>query len=622
MMLQHNEPGRLNTKKMIEGDRSPTPTPDAATIQKQERAAERIKQIESRGAFDTCLIGFVVLAAFWLLLRWARGGRRTDGDSHGSARFANIKERRAMRRRADADLNAGELPLGIADKKHIYVLPIERTLRHVALLGGTGAGKSRAIFLPACYHAAHSGTSIIATDPKSELWNNTSGFHEHALRFAPREPDKSSCFNWIPLCTNPNLTKKFAATIVSAGAQQHTGDSFWTRAETDLIAAVFAFAAHTKTPTPTTAYKLLASDIKTLSAYLSGSSVDFVREKAQSFIEADDKVKTNIKLGAVNAFSFMADPDVQRMTSSSFEPPRFEVLRANAAAIYWCLDEADIEELQPLTSLFFIVALEQLKRSSERDQIPVQLLLDEFANVGKLKGLHVDITTLRSRGVAIVAGLQSRSQLDHVYGQTAAKIIWDNFTSKIVLAGLSHDTAEEISRALGETTVAKEQESRNARGEVTRSESTHQRRLMTADEVTRMHRDEAILISGNDRPLNFQKLFWKGISMTANPERCGETKFITPTPVAEALDRALAAEQPKKKKLPPPPPPPPTPTATAADPHADDDFDELDVMPPPPTPKPIPRALIPIRKKVKTCWDDFDEHTIYQVEKLPDPDAA
>lgn len=520
-----------------------------------------------------------------------------------------------MRRPADDDLNAGELPLGIADKKHIYVLPQERTLRHVALLGGTGAGKSRAIFLPACYHAAHSQTSIIATDPKSELWNSTSGFHDIALRFAPREPDASSCFNWIPLCVNPNLTKKFAATIVSAGAQQHTGDSFWTRAETDLIAAVFSFAAHTKTPTPTTAYKLLASDIKTLSAYLSGSDVDFVREKAQSFVEADDKVKSNIKLGAVNAFSFMGDPDIQRMTSSSFEPPRFELLRANAAAIYWCLDEADIEELQPLTSLFFIVALEQLKRSGEQQPIPVQLLLDEFANVGKLKGLHVDITTLRSRGVAIVAGLQSRSQLDHVYGITAAKILWDNFTSKIVLAGLSHDTAEEISKALGETTVAKEQESRNAKGEVTRSESTHQRRLMTADEVTRMGRDEAILISGNDRPLHFQKLFWKGISMTANPETCGETKFLTITPVEVAIDRALAAEQPKKKKLPPPPPPPPT--ATAADPHADDDFDELDVMPPPPTPIPLR-----IRRKEKTIWDDVEEHTIYQIEKLPDPDAA
>jgi type IV secretion system protein VirD4 len=598
---------QLDSKRLIEGSQRPTQTPDAITLKKEQRAAEQIRQIESRGIFDNCLILFVGVAAVWLFLKWLRSGGRTDGDSHGSARFADIKERRAMRRPADADLNAGELALGIADKKNIYVLPIERTLRHVALLGGTGAGKSRAIFLPACYHAAHSNTSIIATDPKSELWNSTSGFHDTALRFAPREPDKSTCFNWIPLCTSPNLTKKFAATIVSAGEQQHTGDSFWTRAETDLIAAVFAFAAHTPTPTPTTAYKILSSDIKTLSACLSSSSIDFVREKAQSFIEADDKVKTNIKLGAANAFSFMADPDVQRMTSSSFEPPRFQLLRTTPAAIYWCLDEADIEELQPLTSLFFITALEQLKRSGDRDPIPVQLLLDEFANVGKLKGLHVDITTLRGRGVAIVAGLQSRSQLDHVYGQTAAKIIWDNFTSKIVLAGLSHDTAEEISKALGDTTVAKEQESRNAKGEVTRSESTHQRRLMTADEVTRMNRDEAILISGNDRPLMFQKLFWRGISMTANPERCSETKFLAPTPVADD-------DQPKKKKTPPPPPPPP-PTATAADPHADDEFDELDVIPPPQI-KPIP---IRLKRKEMTAWDDFDEHTIFQVEPLPPP---
>jgi hypothetical protein len=106
----------------------------------------------------------------------------------------------------------------------------------------------------------------------------------------------------------------------------------------------------------------------------------------------------------------------------------------------------------------------------------------------------------------------------------------------------------------------------------------------------------------------FQKLFWKGMSMTANPERCSETKFLAPTPVAEA------AEQPKKRQAPPPPPPP---TATAADPHADDEFDELDVIPPtPPTPKPIP---LRIKRKEKTPWDDFDEHTIFQVEPLPPP---
>jgi hypothetical protein len=129
-----------------------------------------------------------------------------------------------------------------------------------------------------------------------------------------------------------------------------------------------------------------------------------------------------------------------------------------------------------------------------------------------------------------------------------------------------------------------------------------------------MHREQAILISGNDRPLMFQKLFWKGMSMTANPERCSETKFLAPPPVDVADD-----DQPKKKKTPPPPPPPPPP-ATAADPHADDEFDELDVIPPtpptPPTPKPIP---LRIRRKEKTPWDDFDEHTIFQVEPLPPP---
>jgi type IV secretory pathway TraG/TraD family ATPase VirD4 len=589
---------------MVEGN--PTPTPAAATLQKEQRAAERIKQIEGRGTFDTCLLLFTVAAVVWFVARWLFGSRRGGSESHGSARWADKKERRAWQHPKDQPLAPGELAIGWATKKHYYKLDRERTFRHIAILGGTGAGKSRAIFLPAAANAADSGTSIVASDPKSELWEWTSGKHEHALRFAPREPDQSSCFNWIPLCTDARLADKCAAAII--GEAHAGGDSFWADSETGLLAAIFAHAATTEAPTPLTAFEFLTADIDTLSAYLTASPASFARKLASGFIDADPKVKGNIKQGVLRRLKWLGDERIQRMTSSSFAPPAFGVLRETPAAVYWCLDEGDIKELQPLTSLFFTIAIEQLKDTDRKKaKIPIQMLLDEFANIGTLKNFEHDITTLRGRGVAIIAGLQSRSQLDHVYGRTGGKIIWDNFITKFVLAGLPLDTAEEISRALGDTTITEERESRNAKGEVSRSETSHARRLLTADEVRRIDRDAAIVISGNDTQLMLGKFFYDGITITGTPEKCGQARFVEPTPILEAIDKS---DQKRKKAL----PPPPTRAAKAkTDPHANDEFDELDVIPPPQI-KPIP---IRLKRKEMTAWDEFDEHTIYQVEKLP-----
>ncbi|KAF0248035.1 MAG: hypothetical protein FD167_2564 [bacterium] len=40
----------------------------------------------------------------------------------------------------------------------------------------------------------------ICTDPKSELWEKTSGVQKNPIRFAPTDPDNSAPFNFVPIC--------------------------------------------------------------------------------------------------------------------------------------------------------------------------------------------------------------------------------------------------------------------------------------------------------------------------------------------------------------------------------------------------------------------------------------
>jgi len=112
----------------------------------------------------------------------------------------------------------------------------------------------------------------------------------------------------------------------------------------------------------------------------------------------------------------------------------------------------------------------------------------------------------------------------------------------MALPGLDDDSAEYVSRALGETTIRQEYQSRRPEGWMATSysygEHHTQRRLLTADEVRRIGDDEALLIVANFKPIRVRTALW-----TAPPRPAG--------------GGPLGAEQPRVVREPVVPPPDP-----------------------------------------------------------------
>jgi type IV secretion system protein VirD4 len=130
----------------------------------------------------------------------------------------------------------------------------------------------------------------------------------------------------------------------------------------------------------------------------------------------------------------------------------------------------------------------------------VTFLLDEFANIGRLPDIERAIAVVRSRNVSMTIYLQSTAQLKARYKESAATIV-DCCDTLTFLGGKSTETAKEISESVGKQTVGTVtwNESRGASGSSTRNWNTVERDLIQAAEVTRLPRDEAIvLISGTD----------------------------------------------------------------------------------------------------------------------------
>jgi type IV secretion system protein VirD4 len=455
---------------------------------------------------------------------------------HGSAGFAynnEIKELTNQPFKA-GDIQAGRVKdLLILNK--LVILPRETALKHTLVIGPTGAGKSRSFFLPNCYDAGRS--SFIATDPKSELWNLTAANQIKPLRFAPAEPNNSAPFNFVAYCKSIDYAEKVAGAVVHASGTAKGADTHWTNGEEQLLTAILIHTAHSETPTATHAYELLTSGEKTMCEILENSDQRTAQRLVSSFANSDEKFKTSVVQGLSGKLRFLESPAIRRFTSSTQHAFEFGALREKPIQIYWCLEQDDVARLQVLTTIFFSIIITQLLKQ-RTGQTPVNLFFDEFANIGKIKGFESHITLLRGQGIAVSAGLQSTAQLANIYGPAAGKVILDNFNNKFILSGLQGESAEEFSKQLGEGTHYEQTTSYSntpdgligSRTTTSTGDKTHGRRLLTADELRRMPKKQAILISTNLRPVKMKRLFFNDPPASKTPAQtlCCPPELITP----------------------------------------------------------------------------------------------
>jgi type IV secretion system protein VirD4 len=498
---------------------------------------------------------FGVLLSFVLIVVGmvgrVRAKRKAIDEYHGSARFATEDEIKQLTVKRGNPLPApGGFILAPPEpdkgRKGQVLLPRMATVQHGLILGGSGTGKSRGYFLPNCAQARD--TSLVVTDPKSELWKLTSGFQERAFRYAPADPEASLGFNWIPLCSDARIAEICARAIMSSGNTSHT-DQFFIDTESAFLAALFAHTSTLPEATPLTAYRLFTRQKPDeLIQQLLESPSETAREQAIIFMQTDPRYKGAIVPAIASRLQFMSDKGIQRFTSATLDAPDFGRLRREPCAIYWCLREQDIVRLRPLTSLFFTVLLEQLAGEQipeDTEGVPITMMLDEFANIGVIPDFETTISLARGRGVAIWLGIQSLSQLDKSYGHANAQTIITNCSTKIALHGLDVQTAKYVSEMLGESTVVANRSSYTFSPTgligVGRQGTEHRRSLMTPDEVMRLSETEAIIRTGNKYPMKLRKGYYDEKANTAPTSALGEAITADFAPLTVAASPVMPA---------------------------------------------------------------------------------
>ncbi len=401
---------------------------------------------------------------------------------------------------------------GIVLGRHLR-LSLKRSFQGTIVVAPVGLGKTTAMIVP---NVLDCEGSIIITDPSGEVFQLTSGHLEdqgYKIQVLnTSEIEKSFSYNPLARVTNEKEAKQIADILIECASPDGTSDQQFWNAGASMAINLLIRVLLKEDPR----YKTL-HNLKHLLDHFGSGGEDldqlFLRQDDErlfsewkSFIAQSDKVKQSMISTAKTAVEKFSDPELCQLCSGGAFPLDLGSLRKERTATYIVSREDKIPYYSFIYRLLYTEVFEKMMDMPKKEELPVFLFLDEFANVGKLPNFAAYATTIRKRRVAMMVVLQELSQLEGLYGKNAADtILFGGMANKIFYPGLGLETTKRISEMLGNAP---------AHFTVDGRPNVKERPLMSPTEVRTMHDNEALYIYANQRPLKFRLLpFFKSRRM-------------------------------------------------------------------------------------------------------------
>ena len=402
----------------------------------------------------------------------------------------------------DKSAPSGGTPI-IYDDLNAY---IDNSNMHTMVIGATGSGKTAGIINPTMKMLMKAKESIVVTDPKGEIYEDNYkilkdlGYQIIVLNF--REPQKGSCWNPYDLPYKyqqegnfdkaNELLNDLSTNIVVDGQGQ---DPFWQNAAADYLTglglALFQDASLDEininsinlminqgeerfgASTYMKEYYKMQNPTSPVAINLAGTVTTADDTKAGIMTVLQQKVKT---LAVTRNLSEMLSKNDFDMASIGEKPTALFLIVQDEKTTY-----------HSLATIFIKQCYECLISTAYKHggALPVRtnFLLDEFANMPKIKDISTMVTAARSRHIKFTFIIQNFAQLDKTYGKEDALTIRGNCINTIYLLTGELSALEEISKLCGDKIVR-----------VGKDKKEETRPLVTISELQRMKPDEYVLV--------------------------------------------------------------------------------------------------------------------------------
>lgn len=191
------------------------------------------------------------------------------------------------------------------------------------------------------------------------------------------------------------------------------GDEFWPRAEENLLKAFEFYFLETISDKNnlTNVYKHIANgDIGEIDNIFKKLPPDSpARASYNIFASGSDTIKASVITGLGTRLQMFQNEDLQKLTS---ETDIDLTLPGKVSCIYYIITSDMDSSYDFIASLFYTFLFIKLVRYADstptgKCENEVFFFLDEFANLGQIPDFNKKISTVRSRGIALIPILQN-----------------------------------------------------------------------------------------------------------------------------------------------------------------------------------------------------------------------
>jgi len=463
-----------------------------------------------------------------------RNFSRSKSGTYGTAGWMDDKELKSVLEVSSPGRAAGII-LGQKNGS-VLCLPMDTMLnRHIAVFGATGTMKSRGFVRPYLFQAIKRGESVIVTDPKSELYNDTAElFRRNGYTvkvFNLVNPQFGDSWNCMADLGGDTLMAQILTDVIIANTGGDRADRFWDNGEGNLLKALVLYVDQEPKRDPTrknlpAVYKLLTQcDEKRLREMFDRLPTSHPAKAPYNlFAQASDTVRAGIVLGLGTRLQVLQSEAVRNITSYSDIDL---TLPGKEKCAYFVILSDQESSLEFLSSLFFSFLFIRLVRYADstpecRCKVPVDFIFDEFNNCGTIPDIARKLSTIRSRSLHVCMCVQNLSQLKNRYPNELWAELLGSADTHLMLGCTDGVTAEFISNRSGDMTVDV-QSTMTTRQTIAvaqvipqyrRTEGLGRRRLMTIDEVLRLPNDELLIIIRGHKVLKANKFDYTGHPMS------------------------------------------------------------------------------------------------------------
>lgn len=461
-----------------------------------------------------------------------RGFTKSKTGIYGTASWMTEKEMKEVLEVAPIDKAEGTI-LGEYKGKAVCMPKDTRLNRHIAVFGASGTMKSRAIIRNMLFQALQRGESVIITDSKAELYADTAELYRlngyDVKVFNLVTPEHGDSWNCMSDLNGDTLMAQMLTNVIIGNTSSGKGDHFWDNGEGNLLKALILLvdqdrSRDTEMKHLTAVYQMLTQHSeRQLTAIFEKLPLDHpARAPYNLFAQSSDTVKSGIILGLGTRLQVMQNQAVQRITSRSDIDLTAPAKRK--CAYYIVLSDQDTT-MAFLSSLFFSFMFIRLTRYADaqptgRCDVPVNLILDEFNNVGRIGGaadgsdFARSLSVVRSRDIRVMLAVQSLGQLQNRYPNNLWSEIVGNADIQLMLGCTDDVTAEYFSSRSGDMsvqvnstmTVRQTLAVAQVIPQYRHTEGQGKRRLLTPDEVLRLPNEEMLCIIRGCNVLKLNKL--------------------------------------------------------------------------------------------------------------------